>query len=167
MVGQTVEKTVAKRGTVEKDVQRYVNVMNLWSAWDSREDGYADLFEQKRSFCEMMILEGLQVLQNADLADLELRTASFQAVDAANAEARSMNTYRQWLATAKNVMRFADQLAEAGVAVEAAEPFREAIAGVESIFLDDDVFFAGDKLQQLRDAAIDDHRAGQCEPLCE
>jgi hypothetical protein len=53
------------------------------------------------------------------------------------------------------------------VAVEAAEPFREAIAGVESIFLDDEAFFAGDKLQQLRDAAIDDHRAGQCEPLCE
>lgn len=78
--------------------------------------------------------------------------------------AQMRKLYSHLLKSAKRIDRFARRLELDGYKVNGLDGLRNNINEVEGILTDDAEFF-GDALTDIRDSAIDAHRAGQTEPM--
>jgi hypothetical protein len=72
---------------------------------------------------------------------------------------------RQWLEVSLLLLQKIDRLESEHGIIEGTKEFRAKIAEARGIFTPDEDFFRDDKLIELRDQAIDQHRAGQSEEL--
>ena len=71
--------------------------------------------------------------------------------------------FSDWLKIGVEILPLVERLERDIGTIEGADTFRANLSEAESILTPDDVFFASDELADLRDRAIDDHRAGRTE----
>lgn len=70
-----------------------------------------------------------------------------------------------WLEISLEILPHIGDLEREYSSLDGAEDFRRNVKEVQAILTPDREFFAGDALVDLRDQAVDDHRAGRTEPL--
>lgn len=73
--------------------------------------------------------------------------------------------YLWWFSPSDVLLDVLDYFESLGFQVEHADRFRAACREVHGLLSNDTEFFAGDRLAQLRDDAIESHRRGECEPV--
>ncbi len=71
----------------------------------------------------------------------------------------------QWFHLSRHLDKDARDVEGGYGVLDGVRDLRRNIRNAASILTPDDAFFRGDRLTALRDAAIDDHRAGLTEPL--
>jgi hypothetical protein len=71
-----------------------------------------------------------------------------------------LEAYRTWLETSMRLLSFVERLEESGFEVRGSGELRRNCAEAKGILTDDDQFFVGDALTELRDEAVDEHRRG-------
>lgn len=116
---------------------------------------------------ELLLAHGLSLLGQVNSIDEKVRLKIFQGDVEYDARFDDLltNFYQSWLGPRDKLLRELQSLEQEGFPVERAEEFRAACREVEGILTADDEFFTGDELVTLRDEAIDEHRAGRCEPF--
>src|SRR5262245_26397585 len=72
-----------------------------------------------------------------------------------------LESYREWLGASERLLRCIASLEEWGFEVRGSDEFRRNCTEERGILTDDDKFFVGDALTNLRDEAIDEHRGGR------
>lgn len=115
---------------------------------------------------ELLLRHALNLLEQIHRADEKVRALIFRGemeFDPAFEESLRAQ-YEAWLKPSPAVLARLERYEGQGFTVECAAEFRMACREVEGIVRDDAAFFSSDKLVQLRDQAIDEHRAGQCAP---
>ena len=164
IAGQANSSSLLTSPRVAEDVKRLENVVDLSSEWDFEEDGYVDKAKRQRSVYEMMIRDGLTILNDLFEQDVQLRERLFDKSADISEEAAIIENFRQWLKVARRVSAGVVQFhLQHDMPASNSEQLTTAIRRVESILTDDAEFFRGDALVQLRDAAVDSFRSGQCE----
>lgn len=73
--------------------------------------------------------------------------------------------YRLWLGAAERVLERAETRTREGHAIKGLEEYRDNVREARGVLTPDDDFFTSEELADLRDAAIEDHRAGLTEPM--
>jgi hypothetical protein len=71
-----------------------------------------------------------------------------------------LEAYQAWLGASMRLLPLVERLEESGFEVRGSEQFRRNCAETKGILTDDDQFFVGEALINLRDEAIDEHRRG-------
>lgn len=73
--------------------------------------------------------------------------------------------YRSWLQPHESIVQTILVFENAGYSVSFSSEFRSAVREVQSLLAEDEDMLTTDRFIELRDAAIDDHRAGNCESI--
>lgn len=103
---------------------------------------------------------------------VELGTAIFNALCHSDEQSRLAGAHddapydvavRAWLNAAEAILPHLEDGDE--VTDEQSSRFKACVLEARGILTPDDQFFTGDALAELRDQAIDEHRAGQTEPM--
>jgi hypothetical protein len=148
-------------------VGQFASDADLSSPWNWKNDGDSERLAQAKLLHELMVREGLGILRTLNECDLKLRARLFENGADLREEESLLEDFRVWLDAAKHVLQGVENLAKEKIEVQSADSLREAVAMVELAFVDDADFFVSDQLAGLRDAAVDSHRSGQCEPFNE
>jgi hypothetical protein len=99
------------------------------------------------------------------LLDNSIHIAVLEGLAPDNLTLLAEQTLREWLAVCLLLSAKIDQLEKEQGPIEGAAEVRSRIREAQGIFTRDEDFFHHDKLIELRDRAIDEHRAGQSEEL--
>lgn len=112
---------------------------------------------------EQLLVMGLMLAFSIDMIDTNWRTAMLaDQVEYDLAEEEEIRgRYRAWLAPAADILGRIEAMEAKGFAVKWADEFRRAHREAVSLTVPDAEFFSGEALVELRDAAIDSHRAGR------
>lgn len=125
---------------------------------------------QRAMYCmefELLLEHGLSLLAQLNSIDEKIRLKFFRGEVEYDSQYDDILTgyYQQWLKPCDKLLAELKSLKNEGFSVERAEEFRSACREVQGILTDDDEFFTGDALKVLQDQAIDEYRAGRCEPF--
>jgi hypothetical protein len=115
-----------------------------------------------------VILQGVGLFDGINSLDEDWRMMVYrkECPYSASLENRIHHLYVEWLETSEKVIKMYDQFAAEYAArrfdVARVSQIRKAIAEVRGILTADGHFFASEKMAALRDAAIAEHRSGEC-----
>lgn len=144
----------------EREVERYRNDIEGW------KENLDDLAQDCRDFEDVVAKANFVYGRLLDL-DMRLQEFAFKAegeVDL-NGIGKLQVIFREWLEVSQEFLPHVLRLEEKYGSVEGGTEFRANVKEARASLTPDDRFFNGDKLAELRDAAIDDFRAGLTEPL--
>ena len=80
-------------------------------------------------------------------------------------DSKLRDVLRQWFEVSRGMLGAVDDFERESGTLEGTGAFRENVKEAGAILTPDDAYFDSDALVELRDRAIDDHRAGLTEPL--
>jgi hypothetical protein len=112
---------------------------------------------------EAVVHTGNELFRAISLVDQNWHTEMYEGrtpYDEAD-EVEIAGYYRTWLHTGDRVLEAIEEQEARGRSVAGAEEFRKNRREAQGLLVDDAAFFGGDALAELRDEAIDDHRAGR------
>jgi hypothetical protein len=106
---------------------------------------------------------GVFAFKQISRADERWHERVFQEKIEHNAELERdiFDLYGKWAVVSDAVMREVEKLESKGFPVDGAKELRECVAEARGVLLPDRHFFAGKKLNDLRDEAIDEHRRSE------
>lgn len=115
---------------------------------------------------ELLLGHGLSLLSQVNTIDEKIRLKMFREEIEYDARFDDVleNYYKWWLKPCDKLLKELNLLEQEGFSIERAGEFRAACREVQGILTVDNQFFSGNALTDLRDQAIDEHRAGRCEP---
>lgn len=145
---------IAAIDSVRSEVQFY----REQSTWTNSSDDV-----QLRLKVEETIALGLFVFDRITRLDEQQRAEVLRGAaphDAATEKAIE-ELYRSWSASCAGTLQASAGLEQRGFQVQGAEEFRLRFGEVRGILTPDHEFFSSKPLQDLRDAAIDEHRRGE------
>lgn len=118
---------------------------------------------------ELFLQEGLSIYEAINHLDEEYRTLihSGDAEYDPAAEDLVRRIYERWLEACELLLdlKVIESFEQQGFRVNYADEFRAACREVRGALTEDAEFFSSDRLVELRDAAIDECRRGECRPL--